>query len=67
MLMKNIIGFEDVCILVCNECGCVFTINENEDVEDWNINARNELYTSCPNCKSIFNRIVEVRKDKYKK
>jgi antirestriction protein len=62
--MKNIIGFNEVNIMTCYDCGCIFTIDANEDVEQWNINTKDTLYVECPNCRSIYNNIIEVKVEK---
>jgi len=51
--MKNIIGFEKVLLFYCDNCDCIFTIDDLEkDVERWICNNKQETYVRCPNCQS---------------
>jgi hypothetical protein len=51
--MKNIIGFEKVLLFYCDNCDCIFTIDDLEkDVERWICNNKRETYVRCPNCQT---------------
>ena len=51
--MKNIIGFEKVLLFYCDDCDCIFTIDNSEkDVERWICNNKQETYVRCPNCQT---------------
>lgn len=51
--MKNIIGFEKVLLFYCDNCDCIFTIDDLEkDVERWICNNKQETYARCPNCQA---------------
>jgi hypothetical protein len=51
--VKNIIGFEKVLLFYCDNCDCVFTIDDPEkDVEKWICNNKEETYVRCPNCQT---------------
>ena len=62
--MKNIIGFEKVLLFYCDNCDCIFTIDDPEkDVEKWICNNKEETYVRCPNCQTPSHKFFCINKE----
>lgn len=56
--MKKVLGFDSVAISPCEECGAIFALDLEKDIEKININNKDKTFLYCPNCNSLVKKVI---------